>query len=91
MPDQFGEDEGGEHEQNEGPRLKGRLVVRAGAVRKSTLQLVDGEQSQALARLIEKILEHLCGARAQRASARRAWARRSGCSRRAALARDCSR
>jgi hypothetical protein len=60
MPDQFGEgEEGAEHEQNEGPRLKGQLVVRAGAVRKATLQLVDGEQSQALARLIEKILE-LC-------------------------------
>ena len=60
MPDQFGEDEeGDEHEKNEGPRLKGQLVVRAGAVRKGTLQLVDGEQSQALARLIEKILE-LC-------------------------------
>jgi hypothetical protein len=59
MPDQFGEEEGGEHEKNEGPRLKGQLVVRAGAVRKSTLQLVDGEQSQALARLIERILQ-LC-------------------------------
>jgi len=60
MPDQFGEDEeGAEHERNEGPRLKGQLVVRAGAVRKETLQLVDGEQSQALARLMERILE-LC-------------------------------
>ena len=60
MPDQYGEDEEGEkNEKNEGPRLKGQLVVRAGAVRKGTLQLVDGEQSQALARLIEKILK-LC-------------------------------
>jgi hypothetical protein len=55
MPDRFGEDEEGE--KNEGPRLRGRLVVRAGAVRKSTLQLVDGEQSKALARLIERILK----------------------------------
>ena len=60
MPDRFGEDEeGDEHEKNEGPRLKGRLVVRAGAVRKGTLQLVDGEQSKDLARLIERIL-NLC-------------------------------
>ena len=60
MPDQFGEDEEGEkNEKNEGPRLKGQLVVRAGAVRKGTLQLVDGEQSKALARLIERILK-LC-------------------------------
>jgi len=55
MPDQFGEDEEGE--KNEGPRLKGQLVVLAGTVRKSTLQLMDGEQSRALARLVEKILE----------------------------------
>lgn len=56
MPDQFGEDEGGEKsERNEGPRLKGRLIVVAGLERKSALQLVDGEQSSALARLIEKI------------------------------------
>ena len=54
MPDQFGEDE--ESEKNEGPRLKGRLVVRAGPTTKTTQQLVDGEQSKALARLIEKIL-----------------------------------
>jgi hypothetical protein len=60
MPDQFGEDEeGAEHEKNEGPRLKGQLVVRAGAVRKGALQLVDGEQSKELARLIERILK-LC-------------------------------
>ena len=60
MPDQFGEDEEGrESEKNEGPRLKGQLVVRAGGVRKGTLQLVDGEQSRALARLIERILK-LC-------------------------------
>ncbi len=60
MPDRFGEDEEGEeNEKNEGPRLKGQLVVRAGAVRKGTLQLVDGEQSKALARLIERILK-LC-------------------------------
>ena len=58
MPDQFGEDEGGEkHEKNEGPRLKGRLIVVAGPERKGSLQLVDGEQSAAFARLIEKILE----------------------------------
>jgi hypothetical protein len=55
MPDQFGEDE--ESEKNEGPRLKGRLIVRAGQTRKTTQQLVDGEQSEALARLIEKILK----------------------------------
>ena len=57
MPDQCGEDEEGqENEKNEGPRLKGQLVVRAGAERKSTLQLVDGEQSKAFAQLVEKIL-----------------------------------
>ena len=55
MPDRFGEDEDGE--KNEGPRLKGRLVVRAGTARKSTLQLVDGEQSEGFSRLVEKILE----------------------------------
>ncbi len=55
MPDQFGEGEEGR--KNEGPRLKGRLVVRAGAARKSTLQLVDGEQSERFSRLVEKILE----------------------------------
>ena len=58
MPDQFGEDEEEqENEKNEGPRLKGQLVVRAGAERKSTLQLVDGEQSRAFAQLVEKILK----------------------------------
>jgi hypothetical protein len=63
MPDRFGEDEDGE--KNEGPRLKGRLVVRAGTARKSTLQLVDGEQSEAFSRLVEKILE-ICRGPARR-------------------------
>jgi hypothetical protein len=57
MPDQFGEDEEARgNEKNEGPRLKGQLAVRAGAQRKSTLQLVDGEQSKAFARLVERII-----------------------------------
>ena len=54
MPDQFGEDEEGE--KDKGPRLRGRLVVRVGAVRKTTVQLVNGDQSKAFARLVEKIL-----------------------------------
>ncbi len=54
MPDRFGEDEDDEH--HEGPRLKGRLAVHAGAADKSSLQLVDGEQSKAFSRLVEKIL-----------------------------------
>ena len=53
MPDQFGEDE---EAGNEGPRLKGKLVVRAGAIRKGVQQLVDGDQSPQLARLVAKIL-----------------------------------
>ena len=64
MPDRFGEGKEGEEneerektDRNEGPRLKGRLVVRAGSARKSTLQLVDGEQSEDFARLVEKILK----------------------------------
>ena len=54
MPDQFGEDE--ESEKDKGPRLRGQLVVRAGSARKTTIQLVNGDQSKAFARLLEKIL-----------------------------------
>jgi len=55
MPDRFGEDEEGE--KDEGPRLRGQLMVRAGAARKTTIQLVDGEQSKPFAGLVEKILQ----------------------------------
>jgi hypothetical protein len=54
MPDRFGESE--EDERNEGPRLKGRIAVRAGWVSKAVIQLVDGEQSAEFASLAEKLL-----------------------------------
>ncbi len=56
MPDRFGEDEEEEAEGNKGPELRGRLVVRAGAQRKITVQLVKGDQSKEFARLVQKIL-----------------------------------
>ncbi len=62
MPDRFGEDEEGE--KDKGPRLRGRLVVRAGAARKTTVQLVNGDQSKAFAKLVEKILR-ICEGPAQ--------------------------
>ncbi len=55
MPDRFGEDEEGG--KDKGPRLRGRLVVRAGPALKTTLQLVNGDQSRAFARLVQKILQ----------------------------------
>jgi hypothetical protein len=54
MPDRFGESE--EDERNEGPRLKGRIAVRAGSVSKTVIQLVDGEQSAEFASLAERLL-----------------------------------
>jgi hypothetical protein len=54
MPDRFGESE--EDERNEGPRLKGRIAVRAGWVSKTVIQLVDGEQSAEFASLAERLL-----------------------------------
>ncbi len=54
MPDRFGEDEEGE--KDKGPRLRGQLEVRAGAARKTTVQLVNGDQSKAFAKLVETIL-----------------------------------
>lgn len=54
MPDRFGESE--EDERNEGPRLKGRIAVRAGWVSKTVIQLVDGDQSAEFASLAGKLL-----------------------------------
>jgi len=54
MPKHFGEEEEGE--EKEGPRLKGRVTVGAGAVSKSVLQLADGEQSEEFAALAQKLL-----------------------------------
>ena len=54
MPAYFGEGEEGE--ENEGPRLKGRVAVRAGSISKSVLQLVDGESSESLEALAGKLL-----------------------------------
>ncbi len=66
MPDHFGEGEEGEEDEkkdkdadkdkNEGPRLKGRIHLRIGALSKGVLQLVDGEQSEELEALSAKIL-----------------------------------
>jgi hypothetical protein len=60
MPAYFGEGEEGER--NEGPRLKGRVDVRAGSISKSVLQLVDGEQSKELEALAGKVLDVCHGA-----------------------------
>jgi hypothetical protein len=60
MPEHFGEGE--EDEEHEGPRLRGRVSVRAGGIFKSVLQLVDGEQSAELEALARKILETCKGA-----------------------------
>lgn len=54
MPNRFGESE--EDERNEGPRLKGRIAVRAGWVSKTVIQLYDGEQSGEFASLAERLL-----------------------------------
>lgn len=60
MPEHYGEGE--EDEEHEGPRLKGRVSVRAGHLFKSVLQLVDGEQSAEFEALALKILATCQGA-----------------------------
>ena len=62
MPGRFGESEEDERNEerkegrNEGPRLKGRISVRAGWVTKTVVQLFDGEQSPEFAQLAERLL-----------------------------------
>ena len=58
MPSHYGEAEGEEEEEekNEGPRLKGRIAVRAGPISKSVQQMAEGEQSEPFEALAVKIL-----------------------------------